>query len=183
MRVNQIPIKVRVLVDSKGLNPQNAGEFSRSNIGLYSELEFNHSDSWLTQWALRYENFDDFGDTTNVKFATYYDVNSKLTIRGAISTGFHAPTPGQSNIQKVTTTFDANVGGQVEQGLVPPDHPLAVAAGGKNLEEESSLNMSFGLTAELNLFDSPSVLTADIYNINIDSRIYKTQDVACAYRC
>lgn len=159
----------------KGFEPQNAGEFSRSNVAFYGELEVNHTDSWLMQWALRYENFDDFGDTTNVKLATYYSVNSELTIRGAISTGFHAPTPGQSNIQKVTTTFDANIGGQVEQGLVPPDHPLAIKAGGKELEEESSLNMSVGLTTEFHLFDSPSALTADIYNINIDGRIYKTQ--------
>ena len=90
-----------------------------------------------------------------------------------MNTGFHAPTPGQSNLQKVTTTFDNDTGLQVESGTVPPDHPLALAAGGAPLREEESIDYSAGLW-----FGNDRIeLTADVYLIQIDGRIYKTQNL------
>ncbi len=160
----------------KGFEPQNAGNFSRQNVATYGELEMEHGDL-LTQWAARYEGYSDFGGTLNGKFAFRYHFDERITGRGAISTGFHAPTPGQANIQKITTTFDANVGGQVEQGLVPPDHPLALAAGGAPLKEETSLNVSLGVSVDTDEMFEESRLTFDIYQIDIDDRIYKTQTI------
>ena len=118
----------------KGLELQNAGDFSRSNYALYAEIEQNLSAALVAQYAARYEDFSDFGGTFNGKIAVRYDITPSFALRGAVSTGFHAPTPGQANIQKITTTFDNDLGLQVESGTVPPDHPLAVAAGGITLE-------------------------------------------------
>jgi hypothetical protein len=39
---------------------------------------------------VRYENYSDFGSTTNGKFATRYTVARGLVVRGAASTGFRA---------------------------------------------------------------------------------------------
>ena len=83
----------------------------------------------LTQYAVRYEDYSDFGSTINGKLAARYDLFDSLALRGAISTGFHAPTPGQSNARKVTTTFDANLNVSVEEGTLPPGHPLVQSAG------------------------------------------------------
>lgn len=160
----------------KGFEPQNAGTFSRQNVAGYSEFE-RESGGLITQYALRYEGYSDFGGTLNGKFALRYHFDDRVTGRFAVSTGFHAPTPGQANIQKVTTTFDANVGGQVEQGLVPPDHPLAKAAGGAPLKEEESFNASIGFAFDLDEVFENARMTFDVYNIDIKDRIYKTQTV------
>ncbi len=158
----------------KGFEPQNAGEFSRDNYAFYAEIEQALGDRALMQYAARYEDFSDFGDTINGKVAGRFDVSPTFALRGALSTGFHAPTPGQANIQKITTTFDNDTGLQVESGTVPPSHPLAVAAGGAPLTEEQSVNISFGFTGVL--ADRLSV-TGDAYWINIDDRIFKTQNL------
>ncbi|MCY3885694.1 MAG: TonB-dependent receptor [Gammaproteobacteria bacterium] len=160
----------------KGFEPRNSGSFSRQNVSSYVEVE-REAGSLITQYAARYEGYSDFGGTLNGKFAMRYHFDDRITGRGAISTGFHAPTPGQANIQKVTTTFDANVGGQVEQGLVPPDHPLAIAAGGAPLKEETSLNVSVGFSVDADEIFEDARLTFDVYDIEIKDRIYKTQTV------
>lgn len=143
---------------------------------MYAELEVEVTERLLMQAAGRYEDFSDFGDTLNGKVAGRYGLLDFLTLRGSISTGFHAPTPGQSNAQKVTTTFDANLNVSVEEGTLPPSHPLVQAAGGAPLKEEESVNQSLGFTADLTamLGGTPALLTVDFYRIEIDDRIYKT---------
>ena len=158
----------------KGFEPQNAGAFSRDNYAVYAEIEQDVSDALLAQYALRYEDFSDFGGTVNGKVAARYDATDRFALRGAVSTGFHAPTPGQANIQKITTTFDNDLGLQVESGTVPPTHPLALAAGGSPLTEEKSTNLSLGFAA--NLGDA-TTLTADFYRIEVEDRIFKTQNL------
>lgn len=158
----------------KGFEPQNAGEFSRDSYGLYGELEREFTDEFLGQFALRYEDFADFGSTLDYKVAARVFINQDWALRGSVSTGFHAPTPGQANIQKITTTFDNDTGAQIESGTVPPDHPLAIAAGGAPLTEETSVNFSVGFTGTLG--DNITV-TFDVYSISIEDRIYKTQRI------
>ncbi len=153
---------------------QDAGEFDRDNIAVYADLEHDISDRWLMQYALRYEDFSDFGSTTNGKVATRYNVSDAFTLRGAVSTGFHAPTPGQSNISSTITTFDGRTGNLVLEGLVPATSDEAIAAGGRELVEEESTNLSFGFTTTLG---SAWDLTVDFYNVEVDNRIYRTGDI------
>jgi iron complex outermembrane receptor protein len=91
-----------------------------------------------------------------------------------VSTGFHAPTPGQANVSTTITTFDSFSGQQVEEGLVPTTNPAVAAVGGTALTEETSLNISAGFTADIGDWVS---LTADIYQIEVDDRIYRTGDI------
>ncbi len=158
----------------KGFEPQNAGKFSRDNYAVYAEIEQDVSENFVAQYAARYEDFSDFGDTINGKIAARYGVNENFTLRAAVSSGFHAPTPGQANIQKITTTFDNDLGLQVESGTVPPNHPLALAAGGTPLTEEQSTNFSAGFVTG---FGDATTLTADFYRIEIEDRIFKTQNL------
>ena len=121
----------------RGIPNQDAGEFDRDNWAVYVDVEHDISDRWLMQYAVRYEDFSDFGDTTNGKLATRFNATDWLTFRGAISTGFHAPTPGQANVRTTITTFDGATGLQVEEGLVPATSPLALANGGAELDRKS----------------------------------------------
>ena len=154
--------------------PEAAGEFSRDNIALYADLEHDISDDLLMQYAVRYEDFSDFGSTVNGKMAGRYTVNDSLTLRGSMSTGFHAPTPGQANVSTIITTFDGTTGLQVEEGLVPSTSSAAVAVGGAPLKEEESVNLSLGFTSQIG--DS-TTLTLDMYHIKVDDRIYRTGDI------
>ncbi len=159
----------------KGISPDDAGAFSRDNIAVYVDLEHDISEDFLLQYALRFEDFSDFGSTLNWKIATRYSVTPRFTLRGAASTGFHAPTPGQANVRTTITTFDGVTGMQVEEGLVPSTSPLVAAVGGKALTEEESFNFSAGFTTELG---NRTRLTIDAYQIAVDNRIYRTGDIA-----
>ena len=156
------------------VTPADAGEFSRDNIAVYVDAEYNVSDDLLVQGALRYEDFSDFGGTLNSKLASRYNVSDDFVIRGAISTGFHAPTPGQANITSIITTFDGTTGAQIEEGLVRADNPLAIANGAQKLKEEESVSLSLGFT--YSGFDNGN-LSVDFYNTAVDDRIYRTGNI------
>ena len=159
----------------KGITPQDSGEFSRRNYAVYVDVEQDVTDDLLLQYALRFEDFSDFGSTTNWKLAGNYRLTDDTSLRGAVSTGFHAPTPGQSNVRTTITTFDGVTGAQIEEGLIPATDPRAIAAGGQAIKEEESFNISAGFTS--NVGDATSI-TLDFYKIEVDDRIYRTGDIA-----
>ena len=156
----------------RGVEPANAGDFTRDNTALYVDIEHDITDRFLVQYAARYENFSDFGSTVNGKLAARYRISDGFALRGAVSTGFHAPTPGQTNISNIITTFDSGV--QVEEGLVPSTSPAAAEAGGTALTEENAVNISAGFTAD---FGDNWTLTADVYQIEVSDRIYRTGSI------
>ena len=161
----------------KGITPQDAGEYSRDNYAVYVDVEQDVNDEQLMQYALRYEDFSDFGSTANWKVAGNYSLTDDTSLRAAISTGFHAPTPGQSNVRTTITTFDGTTGAQIEEGLIPATDPRAIAAGGQAIKEENSTNISLGLSSSIN---DDTTLTLDFYKISVDDRIYRTGDIAQA---
>jgi len=154
----------------KGITPDDAGEFSRDNFAIYGDLEQDVSEDVFLQYALRYEDFSDFGSTVNWKIAGRYTVNETTALRGAVSTGFKAPTPGQTNYRATITTFDTT-GNQVEEGVIASTDPRAIAAGGQALKEEESTSLSFGVTSDIG---ENTTLTVDWYKIAVDDRIYRT---------
>ena len=156
----------------RGVEPANAGAFKRDNTAFYADIEHDITDRFLLQYAARWENFSDFGSTLNGKLAARFRISDGFALRGAVSTGFHAPTPGQTNISNIITTFDSGV--QVEEGLVPSTSPLAAAVGGTALVEENAVNISAGFTAD---FGDNWTLTADVYQIEVSDRIYRTGSI------
>jgi iron complex outermembrane receptor protein len=156
-----------------GISPRDAGEFSRDNTAVYLDVEQDVTNELLMQYALRYENFSDFGGTTNWKVAGNYSITDDVSVRAAVSTGFHAPTPGQTNIRSTITTFDGTSGQQIEEGLISATDPRAILVGGQDIKEEESTNFSFGVAAAVG--DNTNV-TLDFYKIEVDDRIYKTSD-------
>lgn len=156
------------------VTPADAGSFSRDNYAAYIDIEHDITDRLMLQYAVRYEDFSDFGSTFNYKVAGRYAISDTVNFRGAISTGFHAPTPGQANVSTIITTFDGATGLQVEEGLIPATSADAIAAGGRPLTEEQANNLSFGITADLT---ERTTLVVDVYRINVDDRIYRTGDI------
>ncbi|MCZ6503486.1 MAG: TonB-dependent receptor, partial [Gammaproteobacteria bacterium] len=86
-----------------GFGPEVSGTFDRGNYALYLDLEADVTEQLLLGVAVRYEDFDDFGDTLNGKISARYAFTDTFAARFTASTGFRAPTPGQSNIANIST--------------------------------------------------------------------------------
>ena len=158
-----------------GTSPDIAGTFTGKNWAVYVDGEWKVSEAFLLQAALRHEDFTEFGTTNNYKLATRVNVSENLVLRGAVSTGFRAPTPGQANVVTITTSFDGVTGMQVQEGTVKPTDPLAVSLGGKALTPEDALNISLGFAARAT---ESLNFTADYYRIKVDNRIIKSRSLA-----
>ena len=149
-----------------------AGIWSRSNVAVYGDLEFTDPGGrWTVGTAVRFENFEDFGATTNGKLAARVELTDAVSLRAAVSSGFRAPTPGQQNAFNVTTAF---IGGQLtNNGVVPSTSAVAVARGGGQLQPEKSINYSLGAGVE----QGPFTFTADYFRIDIDDRVALSQEI------
>jgi iron complex outermembrane receptor protein len=150
------------------------GTFDRKNMSLYVDGEWEPMDNLLLAAAVRYEDFDDFGTTTNFKVAGNYRLTDSFGIRGTVSTGFKAPTPGQSNAFNVSTEFDLVLQDLVNNGTVPSTSGPALLRGGRPLEPEESTNFTFGTFFNVAELD----VTIDYFQIEVDDRISLTQDFA-----
>ncbi|MEN7342201.1 MAG: TonB-dependent receptor [Pseudomonadota bacterium] len=148
-----------------------AGSWSRTNYAVYGDVEFYPADEFLVQFAARFEDFDDFGSTFNYKLASNYRVNDAFAVRGSVSTGFRAPTPGQSNAFNVSTEFDIALGDLVNNGTIPATNPVAVLFGGEALDPEESLNFTAGAILDT----GPITLTVDFFDIRLEDRISVSQ--------
>ncbi|MGK0439645.1 MAG: iron complex outermembrane receptor protein, partial [Paracoccaceae bacterium] len=161
----------------QGFSPAVAGDFDRNSSSAYIDLEADVTDKLLIAAALRYEDFSDFGDTSNGKVAIRYSLSDYVNIRGAISTGFRAPSVGQQNLQRAATNFN---NGQLEELLVVSSvNPIAQQFGGTQLQAEDADNISIGFTASIGALD----LTVDYFDIDIEGRIAQvTRNVSAADR-
>jgi iron complex outermembrane receptor protein len=117
--------------------------------------------------AVRYEDHDVFGSTTDGKLSARFQATDHFAVRGTFNTGFRVPTPGQVNTLNVTTSADSN-GNLIPSGFYPIDHPVAVALGAVPQQTEESTSFTVGLVWEV--ADNVS-LTVDFYDIDIDDRI------------
>lgn len=149
------------------------GTFSRENISLYSDIEWDITERLLVGAALRWEDFDDFGTTTNGKLATNLRITDSFGLRASISTGFKAPTPGQSNAFNVSTEFNAETGELVNNGTIPATNPVAVSQGGEALKPEESLSFTAGTFFDV----GPVNVTIDFFKIEVDNRLNLSEEV------
>src|SRR4030095_7413051 len=88
---------------------------NRDNVAAYVDLEGNVVGRLRLGLAGRYEHYSDFGSTADGQVHARFETVKHLILRGAASTGFRAPSLGQSFFSSTATNF-VNVPGQ---GLVP----------------------------------------------------------------
>ncbi len=128
-------------------------------------------DAWTAGGALRFEDFEGFGGTLNGKVSGRLRLVEAFSLRSSLSTGFRAPTPGQSNAFNVSTQFDLALMDLVNNGTIPSTSAVARLRGGNPLQPETSLNFAFGGI----LGRGPFTLTADLFRIDVDDRLALTQ--------
>lgn len=155
-----------------GFSPQQAGRWGRSNYAFYAETEADITDNFTGGVAVRYEDFESFGDTSNYKIAGRYRINDSLSLRASFNTGFRAPTPGQENVTKVSTI---TIDGELQQrGQIPPTNPIAQFLGAEALDAENSSNFSAGFVWDV----TPDInVTVDYFQIELEDRIAQTGSI------
>jgi iron complex outermembrane receptor protein len=154
-----------------GFQPQTAGISTRRNYAAYVDVEAEFTENLLGAVALRFEDYDSFGTTTNYKLTGQYRISDDWALRASTSTGFRAPTVGQANVSNVRT--EANQGVLVDIGVLPPTNPVAQLKGASELQPEESTSYAFGLVYTGYDF----FVTADYYRIEVEDRISQSDAI------
>ncbi|MGK6355194.1 TonB-dependent receptor plug domain-containing protein [Sphingomonas sp. DT-207] len=149
-----------------GYGPDSVVHDSRESYALYVEADADATDALTLSFAARFEHFEDFGDTLIGKVTARYAFSDAIAIRGAASTGFRAPTPGQLFTTNVATQFQGSQ--PIETATYPATNPAAAFFGAEALAPEESANLTAGMV--LTPVDGLT-LTADYYNIEVTDRI------------
>ncbi len=157
-----------------GTAPMQAVDETRDVISFYIDAETEVTDDLIVSGAVRYDDYEGFGDSTNFKLAANWSITEEIAIRGAMSTGFRAPSMQQLYTDNISTQFQTDPtnpdGDQiaVQVGTFRNDSNLAKAIGIPELKEEEATNFSLGTV--INITDDIN-LTVDWYSIDIDDRI------------
>ena len=154
-----------------GFGPESVTDESRHNVAVFVEFDTYLTEDWNLVLAGRYEDYTDFGDTFTSKLASRYSINENLSLRGAISTGFRAPSLAQSSYRQISTVLENNQ--PFEVGLFPTDSAAAQALGAEQLDAEESVNVTAGFMYTQGSFS----LTVDAYRIDIDDRIVLSENL------
>ena len=149
-----------------GVSPAAEVDTSRDNHSLYIDLERYITDEWFLSAAVRYEDYQVIGNNMIGKLSSRYEVSDILAIRGAVSTGFRAPSLPQRDYQAFTTNINAD-GTLARSFTASSGSALPTALGIEKLDIEKSESVSIGFVAD---FDEIT-LTVDAYQVKIDDRI------------
>ena len=155
-----------------GFPDYTAGDWNRSNVAVYGDLELrDRDDRWSFGGALWMEHFDLFGATTNGKLSARVALSPIVALRGGVSTGFRAPTPGQQHTLNVQTTIGPNTLQLEDLANVPSTSEAAKLRGGVPLEPETSVNTTAGMVVD----NGPFTLTADYFRVDVSDRLSLSQ--------
>ena len=154
-----------------GFQPANAGTWSRNSYAGYIDVEAELTDRIVLGAAGRYEDHKGVGDTADFKISVRADVTDSFALRGAVSTGFRAPTVGQANVRNVTTAFTD--GKLADEGTFPPTDEVSMVLGATPLTPEESTNFTVGAVFNVGDMD----VTIDYFNINVDDRIARSSRI------
>ncbi len=153
-----------------GFRPSNEVDSSRNSVAAYVDVEGDVINWLRLGGAGRVERYSDFGSTVDGKLTVRVQPDRRFVVRGAVSSGFRAPSLAQSFFSSTATNF-LDLG----NGLVPVESltlPVASAPaqvlGAVPLKPEQSFNVSGGVViAPIASFE----ITIDAYRIAIDDRI------------
>ena len=151
----------------QGFATESAGSFDSKSVAAYLDLEADITDVFTFGVAVRYEDYDEFGDTFDWKLSGRAQINDQFALRATASTGFRAPTPGQVNTLNTTTSADTS-GNLIPSGTYPVNSEVAIVLGSSPLTPEEST--SFTLGAVWAPADNVSI-TLDYYQIEVDDRL------------
>lgn len=105
------------------LSTYEISEYDRDITSLFFELNLPLAERLTLSAALRYDDYSDFGNTTNPKLGIDWDVTDKFKLQGTWGTSFRAPTVTDINPAAVasgTATPAPNWDPDIVNGVLPP---------------------------------------------------------------
>ncbi|WP_415324448.1 TonB-dependent receptor plug domain-containing protein [Chryseobacterium sp. MMS23-Vi53] len=157
-----------------GFSPENALRKSRTSTAVYADVSYDLNKKFNVDLAGRFENYSDFGSTLNGKLALRYEFVKNFAIRGAVGTGFRAPSLQQQYFNNSYADISTTGNSIVTKGIFNNDSEAARALGFDKLKQETSVNGSVGFTLKpaRGLF-----VTLDGYLIKVKDRIVITSNI------
>ncbi len=143
----------------------------RNVVSFFADSITQINDFIKLSAAIRYDDYDVLGNSSNIKIAGHGQLSDNFIVRGAYSTGFRAPSMQQMYFNNVSTQFIVDESGALlseEVETFRNDSTLTTRLGVPTLKEEESDNISIGLIY------SPKEnidVSVDFYQINIEDRI------------
>jgi iron complex outermembrane receptor protein len=162
-----------------GINPLDAGSVTRDVYGGYAGIDFNVFDRLDLGLTARFEDYSDFGGTTNYRLTGRYEFIPEVALRGTLSTGFHAPSLAQLGNQSTgyTSTFTNNGSSVLTPGrtrLFRSNDAQATGFGAQALDPEESTTYSLGVVLRPS---ASSSVTIDAYQLDVKDVITITDPI------
>jgi iron complex outermembrane recepter protein len=144
-----------LVIASTGVDPNAVSEGNRNVFAIYGELSVPLAKNLDLTAAVRFDDYSDFGNTTNPKFTLRWQPMNNLLLRGTYGTGFRAPSLYDINASPYYTntgTVDDPIncpGGVAIPGKSPINNCnaqfQAQYGGNTDLKPEKSTNYTLGL--------------------------------------
>jgi len=152
---------------AKGLSPEDEANETRNVVGFWVDGSAELSQRLLANAAVRFEHYSDFGSTWTGKLAGRYRLSEAWNLRATASNSFRAPSLSQIGWSRRDNTFSAE-GARISSRLVRAESPIGTALGFGSLDEETSINFTFGTA----LRPAEGLdLSLDAFYIAVDDRI------------
>lgn len=158
-----------------GFSRNQAGSWSQQSQAAYVDVEVPLGERFSLGAAGRYEHFSSFGRTVDGKLSARFEVTPDIALRGTVSSGFRAPTPGQLNTTSTVQGLDTRTLQIFTSGRLSPSDPLARQLGAKDLTPEQSRTASLGMTWRNDQGFSGSI---DVYDIKLTDRFSQSASFA-----
>jgi len=126
-----------LVFDSTGVDPNTNAVGKRKVYALYSELNVPLHKMLDVTAAVRYDKYNDFGNTTNPKVSFRFQPNKEILIRGSLSTGFRAPSLYELHAANTFTNTST------------VSDPVLCPAGGTNINCDTQFTAMNGGNTEL----------------------------------
>lgn len=142
----------------------------RDSTSIFTELAIPATDDLEIQIALRYEDYSDFGTTTDPKLSFIWSPMENLSLRGSWGTAFRAPSLHQLGLGRTDESpnlVDTARCNAVGLGCQPQEY-TAVFEGNPNLGPEESSSYNLGVIYEITEDFSFSL---DYYDYDIEDII------------
>lgn len=150
-----------------GFAPRLPVDEARSAFGTFLDLSLDPAPWLVTDLAGRYDHYSDFGDALTWKGTARANVTDWLAFRGALGTGFRAPSLQQQYFSSVVSQINP-AGMIVHTGTYQVGDPIAAALGARPLKAEQSHNYTAGAVVT----PLPGLsLSGDWYEIDVHNRI------------
>lgn len=156
-----------------GYSPLLTGVHQQGSKAVYADLFLPVTSRLNVDGALRYENYDSFGDSLTHKLSSKYDFKP-FAIRGSLSSGFRAPTTAQIYSEGLSQYLPNATSPIATVGRFSPVGPVAQLLDQRpgvnisSLKPETSNNFSVGTTWDFEHGYSGSL---DFFKVDVNNRL------------